>query len=138
MVDVDLGTPPEPETDWQYVDSIDSDPYTAPPDFAQSAGYNQDSDSDEDYRSEALENSRIGPKPGGYGGRIEQILYENPNLPILITEAGKGSDGSKYIVYTIRTGVSCHIIIQEDLDSYPHRTWKFADVTLSSLPSETH
>lgn len=85
-------------------DSIDSDPYTAPPDFAQSAGYNQDSDSDEDYRSEALENSRIGPKPGGYGGRIEQILYENPNLPILITEAGKGSDGSKYIVYTIRTG----------------------------------
>lgn len=106
MVDVDLGNDEGSETDFELVDSVDTDPYTAPPDFAQTANYNQDSDSDEDdYRSEALENSRVGPKPGGYGGRIEQILYENPNLPILITEAGKGSDGSKYIVYTIRTGV---------------------------------
>ncbi|KAI0907511.1 hypothetical protein F4823DRAFT_551088 [Ustulina deusta] len=44
-------------------------------------------------------------KPGGYDSRIEQILYENPELPILITDAGKSMESSgKYIVYTIRTG----------------------------------
>jgi hypothetical protein len=38
--------------------------------------------------------------------RIEQILYENPDLPILIVDAGKSLEsGGKYIVYTIRTGV---------------------------------
>lgn len=45
-------------------------------------------------------------KPGGYSSRIEQILYENPELPILITDAGKSLEsGGRYIVYTIRTGV---------------------------------
>ena len=44
------------------------------------------------------------PKKGGYDSRIQQILYENPELEILITDAGKSSDGS-YIVYRIRTGV---------------------------------
>ncbi|KAI0435121.1 hypothetical protein F5Y09DRAFT_104756 [Xylaria sp. FL1042] len=44
-------------------------------------------------------------KPGGYDSRIEQILYENPELPILITDAGKSMESSgKFIVYTIRTG----------------------------------
>ena len=114
--DVDLSDQWELDSDWDVIgpslDSTDSDPYTNPPDFAQSAGYNNaDTDSEDEYRSEALSNSRVGPKPGGYSGRIEQILYENPDLPILITEAGKGSDGSKYIVYTIRTGVrTCRTI----------------------------
>jgi len=46
-------------------------------------------------------------KKGGYDSRIEQILYENPDLPILIVDAGKSLEsGGKYIVYTIRTGVS--------------------------------
>lgn len=45
------------------------------------------------------------PKPGGYDSRIEQILYENPNLSIAITDAGKSTEHSgRYIVYTIRTG----------------------------------
>lgn len=45
-------------------------------------------------------------KPGGYDSRIEQILYENPTLPIVITDAGKSLEsGGRYIVYTIRTGV---------------------------------
>ena len=45
-------------------------------------------------------------KPGGYTSRIEQILYENPGMPILITDAGKSLEsGGRYIVYTIRTGV---------------------------------
>ncbi|KAI9902586.1 hypothetical protein N3K66_001938 [Trichothecium roseum] len=44
-------------------------------------------------------------KPGGYDSRIEQILYENPDLSIVITDAGKSIEsGGRYIVYTIRTG----------------------------------
>ncbi|KAG9237184.1 sorting nexin-like protein-41 [Amylocarpus encephaloides] len=60
--------------------------------------------SDEDY---AAAGSKAGPrrKRGGYDSRIEQILYENPELPILIVDAGKSLEsGGKYIVYTIRTG----------------------------------
>lgn len=60
--------------------------------------------SDEDY-GEASQATRR-QKKGGYDSRIEQILYENPELPILIVDAGKSSEsGGKYIVYTIRTGV---------------------------------
>lgn len=45
-------------------------------------------------------------KPGGYDSRIEQILYENPQMAISITDAGKSLEsGGRYIVYTIRTGV---------------------------------
>ncbi|THV54735.1 hypothetical protein BGAL_0021g00380 [Botrytis galanthina] len=59
--------------------------------------------SDEDY-GEASQATRR-QKKGGYDSRIEQILYENPELPILIVDAGKSSEsGGKYIVYTIRTG----------------------------------
>lgn len=44
---------------------------------------------------------------GGYTSRIEQILDENPDMSIVITEAGKSHEsGGKPIVYTIRTGVS--------------------------------
>ncbi|OAA53836.1 autophagy protein [Niveomyces insectorum RCEF 264] len=44
-------------------------------------------------------------KPGGYDSRIEQLLYENPETPIFITDAGKSLENSgRYIVYTIRTG----------------------------------
>ncbi|KAL1889521.1 Sorting nexin, cytoplasm-to-vacuole targeting pathway/endosomal sorting [Ceratocystis pirilliformis] len=44
-------------------------------------------------------------KPGGYDSRIEQMIYENPEIPILITDAGKSPEtGGKFIVYTIRTG----------------------------------
>lgn len=46
-------------------------------------------------------------KKGGYDSRIEQILYEHPELQIAITDAGKSAEnGGSYIVYTIRTGVS--------------------------------
>jgi hypothetical protein len=61
-----------------------------------------DSDDDGDLTQDA------GPKrkPGGYDSRIEQILYENPKLSILITDAGKSIEsGGRYIVYTIKTGV---------------------------------
>lgn len=45
------------------------------------------------------------PKDGGYDSRIEQILYENPQLEIQIVYAGKNTEGGGgYITYTIRTG----------------------------------
>lgn len=63
-----------------------------------------DDDSDDDYPTQAR-SQLPRRKPGGYDSRIEQILYENPELPILITEAGKSPEsGGRYIVYTIRTG----------------------------------
>ncbi|KAI1176287.1 hypothetical protein F4777DRAFT_547054 [Nemania sp. FL0916] len=59
-----------------------------------------DAESDDEFNPPAPRT-----KPGGYDSRIEQILYENPELPILITDAGKSMEsGGKYIVYTIRTG----------------------------------
>jgi hypothetical protein len=67
--------------------------------------HSDDAASDDDYEGAT---SKAGPKPkkGGYDSRIEQILYENPQLPILIVDAGKSNEsGGKYIVYTIRTGV---------------------------------
>ncbi|EXJ89203.1 sorting nexin-41 [Capronia epimyces CBS 606.96] len=59
------------------------------------------SDEDEDY-DRSLEPAPTPPK-GGYDSRVQQILYENPDLEIIITDAGKSSDGG-YIVYKIRTG----------------------------------
>lgn len=59
--------------------------------------------SDDEYGGQDQKPRR---KKGGYDSRIEQILYENPELPILIVDAGKSIEsGGKYIVYTIRTGV---------------------------------
>ncbi|CDM34344.1 hypothetical protein DTO013E5_2267 [Penicillium roqueforti] len=44
------------------------------------------------------------PRKSVYDSRIEQILYENPDMPILITDAGKNHEGGGgFIVYTIRT-----------------------------------
>jgi len=62
--------------------------------------------SDVDYDEDHPRGARVEPKKGGYDSRIEQILYENPDLPILITCAGKNLEsGGSYIAYTIRTGV---------------------------------
>lgn len=99
-------------------DSLDADYVFADRSFE--AAHTPTSDSDDEqpqfgHRDDA-ENSDNeasgngnGPrrKPGGYDSRIEQILYENPKLSILITDAGKSVEsGGRYIVYTIKTGVS--------------------------------
>lgn len=58
------------------------------------------SDDDEEYAQQ-----RAPRKKGGYDSRIEQIIYENHDLQILITDAGKNHEsGGSYIAYTIRTG----------------------------------
>ncbi|KAB5558432.1 sorting nexin-41 [Coniochaeta sp. 2T2.1] len=64
------------------------------------------SDAESDEEAEAHAHGELVPriKPGGYDSRIEQMLYENPELPILIVDAGKSQEGgSRAIVYTIKT-----------------------------------
>jgi sorting nexin-41/42 len=60
------------------------------------------SDDEEDYTK--TQHQSYLQKKGAYDSRIQQILYENPELEIIIADAGKSSDGG-YIVYKIRTGV---------------------------------
>ncbi|KAH8690207.1 putative autophagy protein Atg20 [Talaromyces proteolyticus] len=74
---------------------------TQPPDYV--SRLTEDTDDEDDYGVQAT--PPVGRKKGVYDSRIEQILYENPELPILITDAGKNHEGGGgYIVYTIRTG----------------------------------
>ncbi|ETN39724.1 uncharacterized protein HMPREF1541_05950 [Cyphellophora europaea CBS 101466] len=60
------------------------------------------SDDDEAEYSKQQQSSQL-PRKGGYDGRIQQILYENSDLEILIIDAGKAPHGN-YIEYRIRTG----------------------------------
>lgn len=109
--DVPLEDPPSPhssDNEWESLDQRFDAPNTpsstsedAPKHFDYGLG-NTASSAQNDEPEETVPRR----KPGGYESRIEQILYENPDLPILITDAGKSPEsGGKYIVYTIRTGV---------------------------------
>lgn len=61
--------------------------------------------SDEELDDDRPPPAKVHPKEGGYDSRIEQILYEHPDLEIQITHAGKNTEGGGgYIAYTIRTG----------------------------------
>jgi hypothetical protein len=94
------------DADW-----VDVDPRYDVPSTPSSTGDEAPRHESTDAESEEEENARshgeLVPrtKPGGYDSRIEQMLYENPELPILITEAGKSTENGRYIVYTIKTGV---------------------------------
>lgn len=109
-------SPDEADVDWEYLDpryDVPNTPSTTSEEAPPPRPYGQessDADSDEEYAAQAR--SQVPRrKPGGYDSRIEQILYENPELPILITDAGKSlENGGKYIVYTIRTGVSFDLL----------------------------
>lgn len=91
-----------PRFDAPETPSSTGDDAPEPPTYARGG---QSSDSEEDQSATAHGELVPRRKPGGYDSRIEQILYENPELPILITEAGKSLEsGGRYIVYTIRTG----------------------------------
>lgn len=88
-------------------------PHTPP--SGQSSPNNQDSPefishsqdlSDVEYDDDRPPGRRVEPKKGGYDSRVEQILYENPDLEIQIIDAGKNREGGgSYITYTILTGV---------------------------------
>ena len=60
--------------------------------------------SDDDQEDDRQQQSGHLPRKGGYDSRIQQILYENPDMEIMITDAGKSAHGS-FIEYRIRTGV---------------------------------
>lgn len=101
------------DSDWEQLDprfdapqtpSSTGDEAPPPPSYRTEAS---DVESDDEYNAPGQGELAPRRKPGGYDSRIEQILYENPELPILITDAGKSLEsGGRYIVYTIRTGVS--------------------------------
>lgn len=114
MEDVDLNS----DSEWEFTargydgdqTPTSTDEQHGTPDFAPRAPeYDHDlSDAESDEEYSARMQGELAPKKkrGGYDSRIEQMLYENPQLPILITDAGRSVEGSgKYIVYTIRTGV---------------------------------
>lgn len=94
--------PPVPAP-YDHDTSVPSSPASSqPPDYV-----SQPVDTDDEDGYGYRRSSSPAPKKGAYNSRIEQILYENPDLPILITHAGKNHEGGgSYIVYTIRTGVS--------------------------------
>ncbi|KAK2796635.1 Sorting nexin-41 [Emmonsiellopsis sp. PD_5] len=79
-----------------------------PPDYVSrvesSINEEEDHEDTENYAA-AADSQGYQRKKGTYQSRIEQILSENPDLPILITHAGKNHEsGGSFIVYTIRTG----------------------------------
>jgi hypothetical protein len=104
---------PEADPDWEYIEH-------APTGIATPSTTSEHAESETERQARRYEDTsggsdeeyggstQIAPKrkKGGYDSRIEQILYENPDLPILIVDAGKSlENGGKFIVYTIRTGV---------------------------------
>jgi hypothetical protein len=115
MVDISLIDNADIDAGWQRVDhgyngpqtpSTISDNAENDPDTRAHQYQNDTSDGGSDDEYGAASKAVPKRKKGGYDSRIEQILYENPELPILIVDAGKSAEsGGKYIVYTIRTGV---------------------------------
>lgn len=93
--------------------------------------------SDEDH---GYAQQRNQPKKGGYDSRIEQILYENQDLQILITDAGKNHEsGGSYIAYTIRTGVCDYCKTWETLWRLTStRTSRCGGAILNSVLCEQH
>jgi hypothetical protein len=108
MYSIPLDDSEDTDTDWSFI-AHTSDAYGQVAEIVPRPSEDtnlSDAESDEDYAAHLRGELAPGRKKGGYDSRIEQMLYENPQLPILITDAGKSSEsGGKYIVYTIRTGV---------------------------------
>lgn len=73
-------------------------------DFSLPASQLNENDDDQEHEAETPK------KRGGYNSRVEQILYEQSDLVITITHAGKNQEGGgSFIAYTIRTGVRSFI-----------------------------
>ncbi|CCX34523.1 hypothetical protein FPQ18DRAFT_373020 [Pyronema domesticum] len=78
----------------------DSNP--APPVFPRSPSAHSRRAESEDEEDEEYRRMR---REKGYSSRVEQMLLENKNVQIVISDAGKNHEGSGgFIVYTIRTG----------------------------------
>ncbi|KAI5285360.1 Sorting nexin, cytoplasm-to-vacuole targeting pathway/endosomal sorting, partial [Ascosphaera aggregata] len=94
-------------------DEDDVEAFTRGGHLAEGPGFADDRDEDNRDDLEDIKVDEYGRPVGdleriaGYGfqNRIQQLLIENPDLPILIVDAGKNVEsGGSYIVYTIRTG----------------------------------
>ncbi|MCJ1464706.1 Sorting nexin, cytoplasm-to-vacuole targeting pathway/endosomal sorting [Pseudocyphellaria aurata] len=82
--------------------SGNSSPANEPPEFVSQAREISDEENEEDAHRRRKNSPR---KKGAYDSRIEQLLYEVPDLQIIIVDAGKSQEsGGSYISYTIRTG----------------------------------
>lgn len=118
--DVLLDSPDEDadDADWEVIDPRYDAPNT-PSSTVDEAPRRESTDAESDEDEDARSRGELAPrrKPGGYDSRVEQMLYENPELPILITDAGKSSESGRYIVYTIKTGVGAAF----SLDASPTR-----------------
>ncbi len=102
----------EDANDWEIIDhrfDAPETPSTTSDEAPPRSSFTRDSEVDSaEELEEPEDHGELVPrrKPGGYDSRVEQMLYENPELPILITEAGKSIEsGGRFIVYTIKTGV---------------------------------
>ena len=85
------------------LNSADSSPPIDSPEFISHSQKPNDNGHGEGVEQRSGNLSR---KKGGYDSRVEQILCENEDLQIVITDAGKSQEsGASYIVYTIKTGV---------------------------------
>ena len=109
-----------------------SSPTPEPPEFVSRPNDLSDDEGDDHAQQRS---GQIPSKRGGYDSRIEQILYEYPDLQIVITDAGKSHEsGSSYIAYTIRTGV-CYSLSRRSVpvprELMLRRTWKSGDDTRS-------
>lgn len=149
MEDVPLGPmvhePYYTDSDWELVDPrYDAPPHTpsTTSDEAPAANHRDFSGADSDEDADAHAHGELVPrrKPGGYDSRVEQMLYENPELPILITDAGKSTEsGGRYIVYTIKTGVRLDadtLLPSTNRRTGPHRAQKILGVRLSSRDTD--
>ncbi|KIH92179.1 sorting nexin-41 [Sporothrix brasiliensis 5110] len=101
-------TPASPDSRPNFdASSVTSDEAQDVPSYVKPTSDVESDDDEEEEEAAAVSHSELQPrrKPGGYDSRIEQLLYENPETPIYITDAGKSVENSgRYIVYTIRTG----------------------------------
>lgn len=100
-----------PPSDHSHSNDTDNNRSDSPPAFLSQP--HDDNDNDNGLEDHGLDDEgpaqsrKIEPKKGGYDSRIEQILYEHPDLDVQIVHAGKNTEGGgSYITYTIRTGVS--------------------------------
>lgn len=75
------------------------------PEYVRAATPSEDTHDEATDDAGQEEQDDLPQKKGVYSSRIEHILHENPDLPIVITHAGKNHEsGGSFIVYTIRTG----------------------------------
>lgn len=122
-----------------------------PPDYItreNEASYDDDDDDDVDdvdVGGYGVPQASAFRRKSVYDSRVEQILYENLDLPVLITDAGKNHEsGGGFIVYTIRTGVCYKLAAllgngnRTDVCFSINRIWKSDGVIQNSPPFDKH